>query len=58
MVISFFTFLANLGQNRFKLGYSHLRGLFAKDHDAGKDSRQEEKRMTEDETVGWHHRFN
>ena len=55
MVISFFTFLANLGQNRFKLGYSHLRGLFAKDHDAGKVSRQEEKRMTEDETVGWHH---
>ena len=28
-----------------------------KDKDAGKDSRQEEKGMTEDETVGWHHRL-
>ena len=26
--------------------------------DAGKDWRQEEKRMTEDEMVGWHHRLN
>ena len=26
-----------------------------KDPDAGKDWRQEEKGMTEDETVGWHH---
>ena len=26
-----------------------------KDPDAGKDWRQEEKRMTEDEMVGWHH---
>ena len=26
--------------------------------DAGKDWRREEKRMTEDETVGWHHRLN
>ena len=25
------------------------------DHDAGKDRRQEEKGMTEDEMVGWHH---
>ena len=24
----------------------------------GKDGRQEEKGMTEDEMVGWHHRFN
>ena len=28
-----------------------------KDPDAGKDWRQEEKGMTEDETVGWHHRI-
>ena len=29
-----------------------------KDPDAGKDCGQEEKRMTEDEMVGWHHRLN
>ena len=29
--------------------------LFGKDSDAGKDWRQEEKEMTEDEMVGWHH---
>ena len=29
--------------------------LTGKDPDAGKDSRQEEKVMTEDEMVGWHH---
>ena len=29
--------------------------LFGKDAEAGKDRRQEEKRMTEDEMVGWHH---
>ena len=28
-----------------------------KDPDAGKDLRQEEKGMTEDEMVGWHHQF-
>ena len=32
--------------------------LIGKDPDAGKDWRQEEKRMTEDEMVGWHHRLN
>ena len=32
--------------------------LNGKDPDAGKDWRQEEKGMTEDETVGWHHRLN
>ena len=32
--------------------------LVWKDPDAGKDWRQEEKGMTEDETVGWHHRLN
>ena len=29
-----------------------------KDRDAGKDWRQEEKRATEDEMVGWHHQLN
>ena len=29
--------------------------LIGEDLDAGKDRRQEEKRMTEDEIVGWHH---
>ena len=29
-----------------------------KDPDAGKDWRQEEKGMTEDEMAGWHHRLN
>ena len=33
------------------------RRLIGKDPDAGKDSREEEKWMTEDEMVGWHHRF-
>ena len=32
--------------------------LTGKDSDAGKDSEQEEKGMTEDEIVGWHHRLN
>ena len=32
--------------------------LPGKEPDAGKDWRQKEKRMTEDELVGWHHRFN
>ena len=32
--------------------------LLRKDSDAGKDQRQEEKGMTEDEMVGWHHRLN
>ena len=29
-----------------------------KDLDAGKDRRLEEKEMTEEEMVGWHHRLN
>ena len=29
--------------------------LIGKDHDAGKDWRQEEKGTTEDEVIGWHH---
>ena len=32
--------------------------LIWKDPDAGKDWRQEEKGMTEDEMAGWHHRLN
>ena len=32
--------------------------LIGKDPDAGKDWRQEEKGMTEDEIVGWHHWLN
>ena len=32
--------------------------LIGKDPDAGKDWRQEEKGVTEDETVGWHHQLN
>jgi len=31
--------------------------LFGKDPDAGKDWRQKDKRVTEDEMVGWHHQF-
>ena len=32
--------------------------LIRKDPDVGKGWRQEEKEMTEDEMVGWHHRLN
>ena len=32
--------------------------LIGKDPDARKDWRQEEKRATEDNMVGWHHRLN
>ena len=31
--------------------------LIGKDPNAGKDWRQEEKEMTEDNMVGWHHRL-
>ena len=31
--------------------------LIGKDSDSGKERRQEEKGMTEDEMVGWHHRL-
>ena len=33
-------------------------GLFGKDSDAGRDWGQQEKGMTEDEMVGWHHQLN
>ena len=32
--------------------------LIGKDPDAGKDLMQEERWMTDDEMVGWHHRLN
>ena len=32
--------------------------LIRKDPDAGKDWRQEEKGLTEDKMVGWHHQLN
>ena len=32
--------------------------LIRKDPDAGKDLRQEEKGMTEDQMVEWHHQLN
>ena len=32
--------------------------MLGKDPDVGKDCRQEEKGMTEDEVVGWYHRLN
>ena len=32
-----------------------MNWLTGKDPDPGKDWRQEEKEMTEDEKVGWHH---
>ena len=34
------------------------KGLIGKDPDSGKDWRQEDKGMTEDEMVGWHHQLN
>ena len=46
---------------RLKLQYfGHLmrKPDIRKDSDAGKDWRQEEKGMTEDEMVGWHHQLN
>ena len=42
-----------------KLNSNNLTTWFIwKDPDAGKDWKQEEKGMTEDEIVGWHHRLN
>ena len=45
---------------QLKLQYfGHLmQRIDSKDPDAGKDGGQEEKGMTEDEMVGWHHRLN
>ena len=42
---------------KLKLQYfGHLMQRAKKDPDTGKDRRQEEKGMTEDEMVEWHHR--
>ena len=41
---------------KLKLQYfGHLMGLIGKDLDGGKDWGQEEKGVTENEMVGWHH---
>ena len=41
------------------LGAPHAKSwLIGKDPDAGRDWGQEEKGMTEDEMIGWHHRLN
>jgi len=34
-----------------------MNQVIGKDPDAGKDQRQEQKGMTEDEMVGWYHRL-
>ena len=44
---------------KLKLQYfGHLMRRTGKDPDVRKDGRREEKGMTEDEMVGWHHRLN
>ena len=44
---------------KLKLQYfGHPMQLLGKDPDAGKDWRQEEKGMTKDEMVAWHHWLN
>ena len=42
-------------RTRLKRLSSSSSQLIEKHSDAGKDCRQEEKGMTEDEMVGWHH---
>ena len=43
---------------KLKLQYfGHWKSI-GKDPDARKDRRKEEKRTTEDEMVGWHHKLN
>ena len=41
-----------------KLKLQYFGHLMQRDPVAGKDRRQKEKRATEDEMVGWHHRLN
>ena len=44
---------------KLKLQYfGRQNQLIRKDPDAGKDLGQEEKGVTEDEIVGWHHQLN
>ena len=48
---------------KLKLHHEHIwppdrkNGLTGKDLDSGKDGRQEEEGMTEDEMLGWHHQL-
>ena len=42
------------GRNMLKLKLQYFGHLIGKDSDAGRDWRQEEKGMTEDEMAGWH----
>ena len=46
-----------MGGLMLKLKLLMPRADSLKDPDSGKDWRQEEKGMTEDEMVGWHHRL-
>ena len=41
-----------------KLKVQYFGHLMQKAPDAGKDSRREERGMTEDEMAGWHHQLN
>ena len=52
MVVRKFSFLYSSWDS-----HSNSR-LIGKDPETGKYSRQKEKRVTEDEMVGWHHRVN
>ena len=52
-MLSFFILL----QQVLAAGLDAKSQIIGKDPDAGKDCRQEEKGATEDEMVGWHHRF-
>ena len=50
--------LQSMGSQRVGHDWATLRSLsLYKDPDAGKDWRQEEKEMTEDKMVGWHHQL-
>ena len=40
-----------------KLKLQYFGRLIGRDHDAGKDCRQEKKETTEDKMVRWHHRL-
>ena len=48
----------SLGGLMLKLELQYFGRLIGKDPNSGKDWRQEEKGMTEDEMVGWHHWLN
>ena len=50
------TRLHRAGCDRVNLACTHGK-IIGKDPDVGKDWRQEEKGITEDEMVGWHYRF-